>query len=69
MHARIYDGSIAEPRLQRCALEASCGSIEKLKYYVNLLTVDFRDVVVAGEYAAKSGKLSRVRDLARPFEV
>jgi hypothetical protein len=48
--ARIHDGSLAEPRLQRCALVASQGSPETLQYYVKLLAVDFRDVIVAGEY-------------------
>ena len=38
---RIHDGSLAEPRLQRCALVASQGSLETLQYYVKLLAVDF----------------------------
>src|ERR1700674_4097787 len=34
--AKIHDGSTAECRLQRCALVASKGSLERLKYYVGL---------------------------------
>ena len=57
--ARIHDGSFAEPRLQRCALVASGGSLEKLRYYVEMLKVDYRDVIVAGEYESAAGKLVR----------
>ena len=67
--ARIHDGSLAEPRLQRCALVASKGSLETLQYYVKLLAVDFRDVIVAGEYEPVGGELVRVRDLSRAFDV
>ena len=68
LRAKIHDGSTAGPRLQRCALIASRGSLEKLEYYVRLLAVDFRDVVVAGEYeVSDSGSLTRVRDLTRPL--
>jgi hypothetical protein len=56
-------------RLLRCALAASWGSLERLQYYVRLLEVDFRDVILAGEYEAIDGKLVRVRDLTRPFDV
>ena len=67
--ARIHDGGFAEPRLQRCALVASGGSLEKLRYYVEMLKVDFRDVIVAGEYESVAGKLARVRDLSGGFDV
>lgn len=69
LEARIHDGTFAEPRLQRCALVASKGSLATLRYYVKLLAVDYRDVVVAGEYEPVGAKLVRVRDLSRPFEV
>ena len=67
LNARIHDGSAAEPRLLRCALLAAQGSIEKLRHYVKLLEVDFRDVIVAGEYESTSGELVRVRDLSGSF--
>jgi len=39
----------------------------KLAYYVDLLKIDFRDVIVAGEYESSNGKLVRVRDLNKLF--
>jgi hypothetical protein len=56
-----------DPRLLRCALVASKGSIQRLMHYVALLAVDPRDVIVAGEYEVIEGKLTRVRDLSNPF--
>jgi len=66
-NAHIEDGSPAGPRLLRCALVASKGSVGKLDYYVKLLAVDWRDVIVAGEYESLGGKLVRVRDLSGSF--
>ena len=65
--AVIEDGSAASPRLQRSALVGSRGSIENLEYYVNLLKIDYRDVIVAGEYEGRGNKLLQVRDLNVPF--
>ncbi len=65
--AKLHDGSFAGPRCQRCAVVASNGSLQRLAYYVNLLAVDFRDVIVAGEYVPHGGKLVRVRNLNEPF--
>jgi hypothetical protein len=64
-NAVIHDGTAAGPRLQRCALMASKGSLELLQYYVDLMKVDYRDVIVAGEYNSIEDK--RVRDLNLPF--
>jgi len=66
-NARLHDGSPPEPRLQRCALIAAKGSLEQLHYYVKLLALDFRDVIVAGEYESVDGKSVRVRDLSGSF--
>jgi hypothetical protein len=65
--AVIHDGKLADDRLRRCALVASKGSLEKLQYYVDLLKVDYRDVIVAGEYEVVGGKLARVRNLTTSF--
>jgi hypothetical protein len=65
--ARLHDGSAAEPRLLRCALAASKGSLDRVGYYVRLLAVDYRDVIAAGEYETVSGKLVRVRDCTSSF--
>jgi hypothetical protein len=65
--AVIHDGSPADTRLKRCALVASGGSLYKLQYYVGLLKVDYRDVIVAGQYEVVEGKLAHVRDLTTSF--
>jgi hypothetical protein len=66
--ATLHDGSQASPRLLSCAVVASRGSIAKLQYYVKMLTIDWRNVISAGEYDSVDGKLSRVRDLTVPIE-
>jgi hypothetical protein len=66
--ARLHDGTAPNARLIRCALVAARGSMEKLGYNLNLLAVDYRDVIVAGEYDVIKGKLVVVRDLAQPIE-
>ena len=65
--AKLHDGSAASPRMQRCALVASSGSLQKLCYYVKLLAVDYRDVILAAEYEVVSGKEVRARDLDQPL--
>ena len=61
--ATIHDGSVAGPRLIRCAAVASGGSLEKLRYFVELMKVDYRDVIMAGEYTPSLENPVRVRDL------
>ena len=61
------DGRPADARLQRCALVAARGSLEKLRHYVGLIAVDYRDVIVAGEYDRKDGQLIQVRHLDGSF--
>ena len=65
--AVIDDGSFASARLVRCAAVASGGSLEKLRAETDRLKVDWRDVVVAGEYEPIDGELTRVRDLNDPI--
>jgi hypothetical protein len=65
--ATIHDGSVAEARLLRCAVVASGGSLQTLQTYIDLLKIDWRDVIVAGEYAPRGGKLVRVRNLHDPI--
>ena len=66
--ARTHEG-VAGPRLQRCALVASNGSLERLMHYVHMLEVDYRDVIVAAEYdAGNNGELVQVRDLTKPMD-
>ncbi len=65
--AELHDGQTPSHRLIRCALVASERSISDLLRNVELLAIDFRDVIVAGEYTTENGKLVQVRDLASPF--
>jgi len=65
--AKIHDGSAASPRLIRCAAVASRGSLDQLRAEVGKLMVDWRDVIVAGEYDLLEGSLTRVRDLSDPI--
>ena len=67
--ARIEDGTIPESRLLRCAAFASGGSLEHLTYLASLLAVDWRDVIMAGEYELRNKATVRVRDLSQPLQV
>ena len=65
--ATTEDGSAASPRLVRCAAVASGGSLARLRAETDRLKVDWRDVIVAGEYESTGSELSRVRDLNEPI--
>lgn len=66
--ATIEDGSPAGPRLIRCALVASEGSLDKLRVEIEHLKIDWRDVILAGEYVSRDGEFVRVRNLNEPLE-
>jgi hypothetical protein len=65
--AIIHDGTAASPRLIRCAAVASGGSLERLRAEIDMLKIDWRDVIVAGEYVPGQDDLVRVRDLNDPI--
>lgn len=65
--AQTETGATASPRLMRCALIASGGSLERLRAQVDQMKVDWRDVIVAGEYVAEGSELKQVRDLSAPI--
>ena len=65
--AKIHDGLPAEPRLLRCALIAGDGTIPRLKYWLDGLAHDYRDVILEAEYIRKNGQWVQVRDLSQPF--
>lgn len=65
--AVLHDGTVPAPRIIRCAVYAGRGDLDKLKYYLDLIAIDFRDVIVAGEYELEDGDLVRVRDLSKGF--
>ena len=39
----------------------------QLRYLVGLLQIDYRDVIMFGEYDTIDGKLARVRNLNEPL--
>lgn len=65
--ARIHTGEFPGERLLRCAAVASEGDLLRLQYYVGLLAIDWRDVILAGEYAVTKQGLAKVRDLCEPI--
>lgn len=65
--ATIHDGSAPGDRLLRCAAVASGGSLNRLRMEVDTLRVDYRDVIVEGEYIPVDGELVRIRDLNEPI--
>ena len=61
------DGSAPDARLYRCAAVASGGSLDRLLYEVETIAVDYRDVIVEGEYEPSGKQLVRVRNLGEPI--
>jgi len=66
-NAKLHDGRAPDFRMFRCVLVASNNSIARVQQLVSLLAIDYRDVIVAGEYASKEGDLVKIRDLSLPF--
>jgi hypothetical protein len=66
--AVLHDGKPAGVRLLRCAAVASNGDLKGLDEYIDMLLIDWRDVIVAGEYDSQDGKLVKVRDLNNPID-
>ena len=67
--ARIETGAVPDDRLLRCAAYACRQSLASLQRYVEMLAIDWRDVVVAGECELRDGKLVHVRDMTQPLVV
>lgn len=65
--ATIHTGEHPSDRLIRSAAIGSKGNLENLQYLVQLLAIDWRDVIVAGEYEPVNHELIRVRDLSTPI--
>jgi hypothetical protein len=66
-NAVIHDGQPAGPRLLRCALISSRGDLARLRTQIEHLKIDFRDVILEGEYVPKPGGLEHIRNLNEPF--
>lgn len=65
--ARIEDGTAPSARVLRCAAFASRGQLQRLEYYVALIALDWRDVIMSGEYEYRDGQAVKVRNLDLPF--
>ena len=65
--AVIEDGSPANPRLVRCAALSAHRDVGLLRKQVAHLKVDWRDIIVEGEYVVRERKLIRVLDLDNPI--
>lgn len=66
--AKTEDANAATPRLLRCALVASDKTLKGLRRYIDGLAYDYRDVILAAEYAYNKGNPIQLWDLSKPFE-
>ncbi|TMH25992.1 MAG: hypothetical protein E6H63_13960 [Betaproteobacteria bacterium] len=62
-----HTGVAPGARLLRCATVGSRGDLVQLRYLVGLLQIDYRDVIMFGEYDVVDGKLAHVRNLNEPL--
>lgn len=65
--AVTHTGEPASPRFLRCAALSSGGELKRLQQQIAQLRIDWRDVIVAGEYSVRNKKLIRARDLGKPI--
>jgi len=65
--ARLHDGTEPDARLLRCAVMGSRGRLDSLRTLVGMLAVDWRDVILCGEYELYGKQAVRVRDLNQPL--
>jgi len=68
-NARIEDGTTPSPRLLRCVAVASHGNMQWLEHFASLLAIDWRDVIMAGEYEFDDKVPVQVRDLTQPLQI
>lgn len=66
-NALIHDSQPVGPRLMRCVLLSSGGTVAGLRRQLDQLKRDYRDVIVEGEYVPRAGQLVRVRNLDEPI--
>ncbi|HET7366423.1 MAG TPA: hypothetical protein VFJ70_22850 [Burkholderiales bacterium] len=62
-----HTGATPGARLLRCAAVGSRGDLVQLRYLMGLLQIDYRDVIMFGEYDVVEGKLVHVRNLNEPL--
>lgn len=54
-------------RVLRCAIHAARGDLTRLAAQLEQARIDYRDVIVEGEYDVVDGALVRKRDFNLPF--
>ena len=62
-----HTGEIVSPRLVRCAAVGSRGDLARLRLLVADLRIDWRDVIMGGEYEIRDGKPVQVHDFISPI--
>ena len=67
--AHIEDGTFPSPRLLRCAAVGNRGRLPQLRRFISLLAVDWRDVIMFGEYELRDSVMVQVRDLSCSLQV
>jgi hypothetical protein len=67
-HATIHNDTEASPRLKRCAAVGAGGTLKGLHEMIELLEIDWRDVIMCGEYThLGNDEHKKVRDLSKPI--
>jgi len=62
-----HTGELVSARLVRCAAVGSRGDLKRLRLLVANLRVDWRDVIMAGEYGMRDDKPVKVHDFNSPI--
>jgi hypothetical protein len=62
-----HTGELVGPRLARCAAVGSRGDLARLTLLVADLRIDWRNVIMGGEYEMREGKPVQVHDFNSPI--
>ncbi len=62
-----HTGAPVDARLARCVAVGSRGDMDRLRDLVKLCAIDYRDVIMCGEYDMIDKKLVHVRNLIEPI--
>jgi len=63
---RAESPSIATDRILRCIVQAAASDVGRVRTYIDLAKLDWRDLIMAAEYQYPN---VRVLDLSHPFEL
>jgi hypothetical protein len=65
--AKLHSDAPPDSRMLRCALVTSNNTLAGLRFQVDGLACDFRDVILAAEYSRKHGEWVQTRDFSQPL--